>query len=299
MALEPVTAICDACILYLFHLRNILVQISVDGLYQARWTEEIHDESTRSLLGNIPAIPPERLENTRRLMETALPDARIDGYQHHIDKLALPDPDDRHVAAAALEAKASRVLTWNLRDFSAGALKKLACPRAFFVMTRSVLSRSTLQTIFSGSKRSIWPVRALSSLERSALFRSKIRAARGIICFGGSVVPDKMAPIKAQKYSSSFEKLSLQGVHTGTTGDFPDRVHGAAPWRGRGPGCLPVDAGAVQSPVREVQEGAHRSYVFFPQRAALPAKRLEPYHRMIPVDSTNLSPRVQRGGGDG
>lgn len=106
MALEPITVICDACVLYPFHLRNILVQASVDGLYEARWTDEIHDEWIRSLLADIPAIPPERLENTRRLMEMALPNARIDGYQHYIDKLALPDPDDRHVVAAALEANA-------------------------------------------------------------------------------------------------------------------------------------------------------------------------------------------------
>lgn len=129
MAREPVTAICDACVLYPFHLRNILVQASVDGLYEARRTDEIHDEWMRSLLANIPAIPPERLENTKRLMETVLPGARIDGYQHHIDKFALPDPDDRHVVAAALEAKASHILTWNLRDFPADALKKLGLIR--------------------------------------------------------------------------------------------------------------------------------------------------------------------------
>ncbi len=49
MALRPVTAICDACVLYPFHLRNILVQTSVDGLYDARWTDEIQDEWTRNL----------------------------------------------------------------------------------------------------------------------------------------------------------------------------------------------------------------------------------------------------------
>ena len=65
-------------VLYPFHLRNVLVQVSVDGLYEARWTDEINDEWTRNLLANIPAIPRERLQNTRRLMEAALPGARID-----------------------------------------------------------------------------------------------------------------------------------------------------------------------------------------------------------------------------
>lgn len=124
MALEPVTAICDACVLYPFHQRDILVQASVDGLLRARWTDETHDEWMRNLLANIPAIPPERLYVTRQLMEVALPRARVVGFHQHIDTIVLPDPDDRHVVAAAIQAKASRILTWNLRDFPVGALQK-------------------------------------------------------------------------------------------------------------------------------------------------------------------------------
>ena len=36
----------------------------------------------------------------------------------------LPDPDDRHLIAAAIEAKATHILTWNLRDFPTAELKK-------------------------------------------------------------------------------------------------------------------------------------------------------------------------------
>jgi predicted nucleic acid-binding protein len=137
MAPDPVVAICDACTLYPFHQRNVLVQAAVDDLYRARWTDEIHDEWIRNLLANIPQIPPERLRQTRRLMETALPNARIAGFHHHIDRLNLPDPGDRHVVAAAIEAKASLILTWNLRDFPAAVLEAhgLACqtPDAFLV----------------------------------------------------------------------------------------------------------------------------------------------------------------------
>lgn len=124
MVFEPVTAICDACVLYPFHQRNILVQASVDGLYEARWTDEIHDEWTRNLLANAPAIPPERLQAIRRMMEAARPKARVDGFHHHIERLSLPDSDDRHVLAAAIEAKASVILTWNLRDFPTPGLRE-------------------------------------------------------------------------------------------------------------------------------------------------------------------------------
>ena len=43
MAFNPVVAVCDACILYPFHLRNVIVQAGVDRLVHARWTDEIHD----------------------------------------------------------------------------------------------------------------------------------------------------------------------------------------------------------------------------------------------------------------
>lgn len=129
MALKSVAAVCDACVLYPFHQRNILIQAAVDGLYEARWTDEIHAEWMRSLTANVPEIPLGRLQATRRLMDQALPEALVVGFHHHIESVELPDPDDRHVVAAAIEAKASHILTWNLRDFPANAIKKLGLVR--------------------------------------------------------------------------------------------------------------------------------------------------------------------------
>ena len=124
MALEPSVVVFDACILYPFHLRNILVQIAVDRLVDARWTDEIHDEWIRNLVADVPGIPADRLMVTRKLMNDALPNATVTGYQAHIESIALPDPADRHVVAAAITAGASVILTWNLRDFPIRELKK-------------------------------------------------------------------------------------------------------------------------------------------------------------------------------
>lgn len=124
MAFNPPTAVCDACVLYPFHQRNILIQASADGLYDARWTDEIHDEWMRNLTANVPTLSIERLQATRRLMEQALPQALVRNFHHHIEGINLPDSDDRHVVAAAIEAKASHILTWNLRDFPIKELRK-------------------------------------------------------------------------------------------------------------------------------------------------------------------------------
>jgi hypothetical protein len=129
MVLEPSIAIFDACILYPFHLRNIVVQAAVDRLVEARWTDAIHGEWVRSLTTDLPAIPIERLQITRRLMNDALPVAMVNGYEEHIPKVILPDLDDRHVVAAAIAAKASLILTWNLRHFPENELKKFGLRR--------------------------------------------------------------------------------------------------------------------------------------------------------------------------
>ena len=43
--------------------------------------------------------------------------------------ISLPDPNDRHVVAAALEARASVIVTWNVRHFPVAALRKLGLRR--------------------------------------------------------------------------------------------------------------------------------------------------------------------------
>lgn len=123
MAFSPAVAVFDACILYPFHLRNVIIQAGVDRLVYARWTDEIHDEWIRHLTANVPDLSLERLAATKQLMNIALPEATVSGYAKHIETISLPDPDDRHVVAAAIAAQATHILTWNLRDFPARVLK--------------------------------------------------------------------------------------------------------------------------------------------------------------------------------
>lgn len=117
MASNPPVAVYDACVLYPFHLRNILIQCAFDGLVGARWTDDIHDEWMRNLAANTPGLSIDRLEATRDRMNAVLPEAVVAHYRPLIHELTLPDPDDRHVLVAATSAKASVIVTWNLGTF--------------------------------------------------------------------------------------------------------------------------------------------------------------------------------------
>lgn len=55
-------------------------------------------------------------------MDEALPDACVGGYARLIGVLDLPDPDDRHVLAVAIRAKAQVIVTFNEKDFPAATL---------------------------------------------------------------------------------------------------------------------------------------------------------------------------------
>jgi hypothetical protein len=51
------------------------------------------------------------------LMDKHAVDAFVTGYEDLIPGLQLPDPDDRHVLAAAIRGHADVIVTKNLRDF--------------------------------------------------------------------------------------------------------------------------------------------------------------------------------------
>lgn len=119
-------AFFDANVLYPSGLRSFLMHLALTGLFRAHWSAQVHEEWMRSLLKNRPDLSREKLERTRYLMENALPDAVVTGYEHLIDSIELPDRDDRHVVAAAVRCGASVIVTLNLADFPGEALAKLS-----------------------------------------------------------------------------------------------------------------------------------------------------------------------------
>src|SRR5215213_9354771 len=120
------TVIYDACVLYPAPLRDLLIRLAARGVVHARWTDQILDESFRNILANRPDLLPTALARTRDLMNRALRDVGVTGYEGLIGSLDLPDPNDRHVLAAAIRAGAQVIVTTNLDDFPESSLAPFA-----------------------------------------------------------------------------------------------------------------------------------------------------------------------------
>ena len=118
------TVVYDACVLYPAPLRDLLIRIANIGLVRARWTDRILDECFENILERRPDLKPEALARTRQLMTEAVPDCLVSGYEELIEGIDLPDPDDRHVVAAAIRCGAQVIVTFNLDDFPADRLRR-------------------------------------------------------------------------------------------------------------------------------------------------------------------------------
>ncbi len=115
-------ALFDANIFYSVTLSDLIMESARAGLFRAFWSERIHLEWTTHLKANRPDLDPFRIDRRKTAMNAAVDDAVVSGFDHLILSLQLPDPDDRHVLAAAITAGATSIVTKDLKDFPAEAL---------------------------------------------------------------------------------------------------------------------------------------------------------------------------------
>lgn len=114
------TALLDACVLGGALRRNMLLSLAEAGLFRPRWSSRILDETQKAIAQNTKGETDGSRQ--RAAIEAAFPEALVTGYELFEDKLALPDPGDNHVLAAAIATSASVIVTDNLADFPSAVL---------------------------------------------------------------------------------------------------------------------------------------------------------------------------------
>jgi len=115
------TALLDANVLFPKLQCDALLSLAHAGLYAAKWSKDIQNEWMSSRLKKFPDSE-EANRAKADAMCAAVPDCLIEGYESFVNCLSLPDPNDRHVLAAAIVGHADAIVTNNVADFPREAL---------------------------------------------------------------------------------------------------------------------------------------------------------------------------------
>ena len=109
-------SVLDACVLFPSVTRSLLIGAAGFGAFEPIWSPRLLEEWHRAAMRKGEA------EGATAKIEIALlqsewPDASIHLPDHAEDGLSLPDPNDVHVLATAIEGGASEIVTANISDF--------------------------------------------------------------------------------------------------------------------------------------------------------------------------------------
>ena len=112
------TALLDACVLLPVAVADSLMSLTTAGLFAAKWSTKIEEEWIEALEAMRPDLKG-KLGIRRDSMRAAVPDWEVPplGWQVLVGCIALPDPNDHHVLAAAIAGHADCIVTSNLKGF--------------------------------------------------------------------------------------------------------------------------------------------------------------------------------------
>ena len=114
---DPPVVFVDACVLYPWLTRGIVLGAAEAGQFNPRWSPRVLAE-WRIAVARDGGTPAESwVDTVIARMETVFPAACTAPDPEAEATLELPDPADIHVLAAAIAAGAEILLTFNLRDF--------------------------------------------------------------------------------------------------------------------------------------------------------------------------------------
>lgn len=114
------TAFLDTCVLFPLILRDILLDAAQARFFAPRWSDEVLIELRRNLIAH-RGLSDDQATRLIAAMRRHFPTAAVASYEHLIPAVTT-HPKDRHVVAAAAKARATVIVTSNLRDFPSDAL---------------------------------------------------------------------------------------------------------------------------------------------------------------------------------
>lgn len=111
------SALLDACTLVPVSLADTFLSLAEAGLYRPLWSDRILEETQLAVKRIHPELSPESVEKRIAVMRDFFDDANITDWEVLESVVSLPDPDDAHVLAAAIQGRADVIVTFNVKDF--------------------------------------------------------------------------------------------------------------------------------------------------------------------------------------
>ncbi|MEO0943340.1 MAG: PIN domain-containing protein [Pseudomonadota bacterium] len=115
------SVLIDACVLFPTVLRELVLDTAATGVFRPLWSDRILEEWRRAA-ARLSDKDGMIAESEIALIKTRFSDAMVAASPTTMERLHLPDPDDVHVLAAAIDGGATELLTLNLKDFPTRAL---------------------------------------------------------------------------------------------------------------------------------------------------------------------------------
>ena len=113
--------VIDTCVLYPTVMREVVLGVARAGLIEPIWSARILEEWARAAL----KLGPEGAAQAQAeiaLLRRDWPNAERPAAPGVAARLWLPDKDDIHVLAIAVDASADAIMTLNTKDFPRGTL---------------------------------------------------------------------------------------------------------------------------------------------------------------------------------
>ncbi len=166
--------VLDANVLYSETVTDVFVALAAADLLAVIWSDRLHEEWALALGRNRPEIDQPAIEARGRALQHARNWTCITVDTALIETLVLPDCNDRHVLAAAVQSGASAIVTSNLRDFPKRTLAAFgvsAMPAD--AVLKQLLEREPESTVAALSPNGAVDIDAhLERLRRAGLARS-------------------------------------------------------------------------------------------------------------------------------
>lgn len=111
------SVLLDANVIYSITLADVLLTLADHDLFLPLWTPNVLQEAQEAASRTLPDAAQQAFRKRLIMMDQAFPESSIHVEESEWSQFDLPDPDDRHVLAAAAQGQADALATRNIKDF--------------------------------------------------------------------------------------------------------------------------------------------------------------------------------------